>query len=172
MLYQIHQQSVGNLDKTILVAQGEPPIDPEKFGYELAEFLMSWFNKVIARNELLPGHQWLMCNEKSDYFVLASQQAGTVCVSSTNNERESMPGSVSDSYDPEWGTSSAKEEIIDALDGVYSKLSTILGNKPPMDIRKLVAIKESDEEITLAGSLQEKEWRLIRFAIERALDSL
>ena len=80
-----------------------------------------------------------------------------------------MPGPVSDSYDPEWGSSSNVVEIIEALDEVYPKISNILGNQPPMFILDLV---KADLPEPINATLTTKEWRIIRFALERARDSI
>ncbi len=80
-----------------------------------------------------------------------------------------MPGPVSDSYDPEWSTGHNAGLITDALDGVYEKLSTILKKKPPMYILNLV---EADMPREITAVLTEKDWRLLRFAVERARDSI
>jgi hypothetical protein len=80
-----------------------------------------------------------------------------------------MPGPVSDSYDPEWGTSAVGSEIDDNLEQVYDRLTGILGGKPPIDIRKLIRMELPRD---ISATMTEKEWRLIRFAIERARDSL
>jgi hypothetical protein len=80
-----------------------------------------------------------------------------------------MPGPISDSYDPEWGTAERCQEIRESLSKVYEQVSNVLGNESPMYILDLVNA-ELPKEIT--ASLSEKEWRLIRFAIERALDSI
>lgn len=81
-----------------------------------------------------------------------------------------MPGSVSDSFDPEWGTGANREEIENNLQDVYRRVSLTLSQKPPMFILDLVQ-SENLEEIIEDG-LTEKEWRLIRFALERAIESL
>lgn len=80
-----------------------------------------------------------------------------------------MPGPVSDSYDPEFGTSYNCHLISEALGDVYGKISTVLGQKPPLYILELIN-NEFPEPIT--ATLSTKEWRLIRFALERARESL
>jgi hypothetical protein len=80
-----------------------------------------------------------------------------------------MPGPVSDSYDPEWGTRASGEEIIDALSQVYETTSKILGDQPPLYILDLL---RADLPKLVTASLSEKEWRLVRFALERAKDSI
>lgn len=82
-----------------------------------------------------------------------------------------MPGPVSDSYDPEWGTSSAAEEISDAIDTLYDRVSGVLDRRAPVNIRKLAS--QADELTTpISATLSEWEWRIIRFALERAKDSI
>lgn len=49
-----------------------------------------------------------------------------------------MPGSISFSYDPEWGTGDNRGRIDDALDHVYGKLTGILKGKSPIYILDLV----------------------------------
>lgn len=80
-----------------------------------------------------------------------------------------MPRPVSDAYDPEWGTRANAQPIIDALSDLYGKLSKLLGDRPPMFIVDLV---NADLPETCTATLTEKEWRLLRFAIERASDSI
>ena len=80
-----------------------------------------------------------------------------------------MPGPVSDSYDPEWGTAANGDEIRDALSDVYDRLSGILGGREPMWIMELVG---ADLPTPIAATLSEREWRLLRFACERAQDSI
>jgi hypothetical protein len=80
-----------------------------------------------------------------------------------------MPGPVSDSYDPEFGTRETANEIIDALSDVYDRVSAVLENREPMSIRKLV---RADLPTARQAGFSEKEWRLIRFALERAQESI
>lgn len=82
-----------------------------------------------------------------------------------------MPGPVSDSYDAEWCTGDNKDMIDDALEAMYQRVSWILDDRPPIFILELVAaLSEHDEIITAA--LTEGQWRVIRFALERARDGL
>lgn len=80
-----------------------------------------------------------------------------------------MPGPVSDSYDPEWGTADNANRLRQALKGMYGVVSCILGRKPPMPILDLVDATELDTPIT--ATLTERQWRLLRFALERAVES-
>ncbi len=82
-----------------------------------------------------------------------------------------MPGPVSDSYDPEWGTGATAADIADAIDTMYDRVSGVLGHREPKDIRTLVY---EDAVLTepLPATLTEWEWRIIRFCLERAGESL
>ena len=82
-----------------------------------------------------------------------------------------MPGAVSESYDPEWGTRANAEPIINAVDAMYDRVSGILGHRIPMDIRQL-ATMEDELTIPIAATLTEWEWRIIRFSLERAGESI
>lgn len=87
-----------------------------------------------------------------------------------------MPGPVSDSFDPEWGTAAKAEEIREALQARYDLLSEIIerGCRPrdpsPMDIRTLVRSPNLSSRIT--ANLKEQDWRILRFALERAKESI
>lgn len=80
-----------------------------------------------------------------------------------------MPGPVSDSYDPEWGTGDNADRIRDELRAVYVVVSGVLGDRPPLYILDLV---DMDLPIAHGVVLTEKQWRIIRFALERAGESI
>lgn len=80
-----------------------------------------------------------------------------------------MPGPVSDSYDPEWSTTANAAEIEDALSEVYDRISGILGGRAPLYVLDLV---RSDLPTPISATLSEREWRVIRFALERAQESI
>lgn len=88
-----------------------------------------------------------------------------------------MPGPVSDSYDPEFGTSANAAEISSELREMYELLSGIIergigpGRDPkPINILQLARADHLSTKIT--ATLSEQEWRLLRFALERALESI
>lgn len=87
-----------------------------------------------------------------------------------------MPGPVSDSYDPEFGTSGVASEVREAVQNVYDRLSRILREKKPMYILDLIRNKNDNShsslEVTINATLTNREWRLLRFACERAMDTL
>lgn len=80
-----------------------------------------------------------------------------------------MPGPMSDSYDPEFGTGHNCHRIREALARVYSRVSQILDSKPPIYILDLI---DQDLPEPIQTTLSTKEWRLIRFALERAQESI
>jgi hypothetical protein len=82
-----------------------------------------------------------------------------------------MPGPISDAYDPEWGTRANAQAILEAIDTLHDRVTGVLGGREPIDIRKLA---EQQDELTTAinATLSEWEWRIIRFALERASDSI
>ena len=80
-----------------------------------------------------------------------------------------MPGPVSDSYDPEWGTSSNAMEVSEAVGLLYHRLTGILGDREPLPILELV---RSELPTPITATLPEWEWRLLRFACERAQESI
>lgn len=81
-----------------------------------------------------------------------------------------MPGPVSDSADPEWGSSANAEEIQDALQEMHKKLTTLLDQRPPMYILDLVRSNKLNKQID--ATFREKDWRILRFACERARESI
>lgn len=78
-----------------------------------------------------------------------------------------MPGPISDSYDPEFGTS--VENIDISLKEIYDKLTFVLNGQSPIYILDLI---NKDLPKLTTATLSEKEWRLLRFSVERARDSL
>ena len=81
-----------------------------------------------------------------------------------------MPGSVSDSYDPEWGTGDNADQIREAIQHVYDKVSKILGQQKPLYILRLIQHRGLTK--TINATLTEKDWRILRFACERAKESV
>jgi len=80
-----------------------------------------------------------------------------------------MPGPVSDTIDHEWGTSSNASDIEDALKYMHNKLGGVIGG-PPDYILDVVHREEPGPPIT--ATFTEQEWRVLRFACERAWENL
>ena len=80
-----------------------------------------------------------------------------------------MPGPVSDSFDPEFGTGENAHRIRQQLTLMYARVSGILGGTKPLPILELV---DAELPRPITATLTEKEWRLLRFALERAQESI
>lgn len=79
-----------------------------------------------------------------------------------------MPGPVSDSYDPEFGTSSNAELVRDAICEVIPLVDRVLN----AERRNIVQVAHGDSGPALQNTLTEKEWRVIRFCLHRAKDEI
>lgn len=79
-----------------------------------------------------------------------------------------MPGPVSDSYHPEFGTAEKADEFRDCVQDVYGKVSKLI-KSPPVDFRTLPELKAGK---TITGALNERDWRFIRYALESLAESI
>jgi hypothetical protein len=80
-----------------------------------------------------------------------------------------MPGPISDSYDPEFGTGLNADEVERAVRQLHRRLGEVLGGQPP---RYIVGVVQGDSGPAITATLTEREWRILRFACERASESL
>jgi hypothetical protein len=78
-----------------------------------------------------------------------------------------MPGSVSDSYDPEFTTSSNADIVRTGIRGVIEKLAPF---GPPPDLNEILAGPRLDDspEVPNPG-LTEREFRIVRFCLHRVV---
>lgn len=79
-----------------------------------------------------------------------------------------MPGPVSDSYDPEFGTGDNARDVRDAVTEVRDKVSKTL----PEELKPILAVVHGKAGALHAITLSEKQRRVMRFALNRALESL
>lgn len=83
-----------------------------------------------------------------------------------------MPGPVSDSFDPEFGTSANAQDVRDAIKHVVERIGEELGPR----LMNIVEVVHSDDDVRLdfiaKTQLTRRELRIIRFACNRALESL
>lgn len=79
-----------------------------------------------------------------------------------------MPGPVSDSFDPEWGTVENAEAIRAAIQVMHMRLGHVI-DRPPDPILKVVDGKAGS---LIAAEFSERQWRILRFACERAAESV
>lgn len=80
-----------------------------------------------------------------------------------------MPGPVSDAYDPEWGTAANGDVIREELARLHTHLSAMLNNPAPLFILDLLG-QEMPDPVVIA--MTTRDWRVIRFALERAGESI
>ena len=83
----------------------------------------------------------------------------------------SMPGPVSDSYDPEFSTGANAGDVADAIRAVVKRIEAreLLG-KP---VKNIVEVVHGPQGRLFQGeTLSEREWRIIRFSLNRALETI
>lgn len=80
-----------------------------------------------------------------------------------------MPGPVSDSYDPEFGTGENAEALRTAIRVTKQKVTAVIGSDQLLNIMEIVRGKDGRLS---AGPLTERQWRIIRFCLNRALESI
>ena len=79
-----------------------------------------------------------------------------------------MPGPVSDSYDPEFGTSANAENVKEIIVKGRDKLSCVLGN----ELKNIVEVANGKSGKTFSVELSERDCRALRFAANRVIDEL
>lgn len=85
-----------------------------------------------------------------------------------------MPGPVSDSYDQEFGNSSISSQVREAIVTQRNRFSKILGE----DLMNIVDVINDQFDNTLPVgtvkriSFTEREMRIIRFALNRSIDTI
>lgn len=80
-----------------------------------------------------------------------------------------MPGTVSDALDPEWGTAETADLIRSMLHSTYGVVSAVLGHVAPIYAGELA---RTELPTVITATLTERQWRIIRFALERAGESI
>lgn len=80
-----------------------------------------------------------------------------------------MPGPVSDSYDPEFGTGDNAHAVRTAIEGVVARITTELG---PTLHNIVAVVHEGPDGPEHPPAFTENELRVIRFGLNRALESL
>lgn len=81
-----------------------------------------------------------------------------------------MPGPVSDSYDPEFGTGANAQDVSNAISLVIAKIESSLGP----ELHNIVQVVQNKEEYAYLHQCRFTEWQLraIRFGLNRALESI
>lgn len=82
-----------------------------------------------------------------------------------------MPGPVSDSYDPEFSTGANATDVRDAI----TETSALITRKVfdgDARLHSIVEVAQGGHGRRITASLTEREWRLIRFSLNRATESI
>jgi hypothetical protein len=79
-----------------------------------------------------------------------------------------MPGPVSDSYDPVWGTVENAEQVRKAIKSVREVVTRIIGSGPQY-ILDVIRYQKNDENLRHV-TLSERQLRIIRFCLSVALN--
>lgn len=79
-----------------------------------------------------------------------------------------MPGPVSDSYDSEFGTGANADDVRQAVKSVSEYVGSLLGPA----LADIVEVAEGEPGKKLQITLSERQLRLIRFACNRAVESI
>jgi len=79
-----------------------------------------------------------------------------------------MPGPVSDSYDPEFGTGHNAEDVREEMEYIVDRIARILGP----DLKNIVDVVHGPHGKRTKCMLSERDMRVIRFGLNRALESI
>lgn len=79
-----------------------------------------------------------------------------------------MPGPVSDSYDPEFGTGSNAHDVRSGIQDVIDGIAVHIGS----ELKDIVGVAQNDLGEMSDIRFSEREMRLIRFGLLRALESV
>lgn len=79
-----------------------------------------------------------------------------------------MPGPVSDSYDPEFGTRANASDVSLAIKGAVEDIEKILGS----ELKNIVQVVQGEPGKIFTVKYSERDLRTIRFALNRAIESI
>lgn len=87
-----------------------------------------------------------------------------------------MPGPVSDSYDPEFGTGANADEVRKAVALVRARISPWIDDGKPEQLRYIVEVAQEANAklgVRMRGmTFTDAELRVIRFCLDRAMESV
>jgi hypothetical protein len=75
---------------------------------------------------------------------------------------------VSDSYDAEFGTGANAEDVREAIEEIVARMSEKLGTK----LENIVSVVQGEGGRIVPLPLRERDCRVIRFALNRALETI
>jgi len=79
-----------------------------------------------------------------------------------------MPGPVSDSYDPEFSTGANAADVRDAIKQTVEQIGKYLGP----ELKYIVDVAQGPEGKRTKFLLSERDMRIIRFGLNRALETI
>lgn len=79
-----------------------------------------------------------------------------------------MPGPVSDSYDSEFSTGANAADVAEATREVVARIGALLGE----ELRPIVAVVQGEDGPAFSMELTECELRIIRFNLNRSLETI
>lgn len=79
-----------------------------------------------------------------------------------------MPGPVSDSYDPEFSTDANAADVRDGIKEMVNRISEHLGPQ----LKNIVSVVQGPEGKRTKFALSERDMRIIRFVLNRALEDI
>jgi len=79
-----------------------------------------------------------------------------------------MPGPVSDSYDPEFSTGANAADVREAIKDIVNQFGKHLGP----ELKYIVGVVQGPEGKRTKFALSERDMRIIRFGLNRALESI
>lgn len=79
-----------------------------------------------------------------------------------------MPGPVSDSYDPEFGTGANADDVREAIADVERHITESIG----VELKDIVDVVHGPRGDGVALLLTERQMRVIRFCLRRALETV
>lgn len=80
-----------------------------------------------------------------------------------------MPGSVSDAYDPEFGTADDAALVRDEITEVRDIITTYLGDP---ELRNIVKVCRGKNEWVKRFRFTDRELRILRFCLNRSLETI
>lgn len=79
-----------------------------------------------------------------------------------------MPGPVSDSFDPEFGTGANAGDVNEAIQAVRARITELLGN----ELENIVSLVHGPPGLVWTVGFSERELRVIRFCLDRSMESV
>ena len=86
-----------------------------------------------------------------------------------SQEVKPVPGPISDSYDPEFSTGANANDVREGIRDVVDRIGEVLGEKL-LNIVEIVHSENLQNKVSI--ELTEQELRIIRFGLNRAIETI